>query len=160
MIVAFDHHVKRIVSPAPMSTHRKHQQAVSPSPRVQCARKHIKIEQEVSDEDDEIEVTAMQKAIKLEPHMPPAFHRLLHTVSLPFTSLVSTLCLPLPSPSPAASSSHLCLSSPSFNSCLTSSSLFPPPSLLYSMQSSTASSSSLASPSSLLVFPISFLDKD
>ncbi|KAJ7743075.1 hypothetical protein B0H14DRAFT_3514947 [Mycena olivaceomarginata] len=42
--------------------------------------------------------------------MPPAYRRCPPAVSLPFASLVaSTSRLPLPSPSPVASSSHLCL---------------------------------------------------
>ncbi|KAJ7871892.1 hypothetical protein B0H14DRAFT_2570615 [Mycena olivaceomarginata] len=36
-----------------------------------CARKHIKVKHEVSD--DEIEVSAVCKVVKLEPHMPPAY---------------------------------------------------------------------------------------
>jgi hypothetical protein len=157
MIAAFGHLVKRIVSPTPVSTHRKHQRAASPSPRVQRAHKNTKVEHEASDEDDDIEVSAVRKLIKLEPCTPPAYRRLPPAASL----VASTLRLPLPSFSPVASSSCLCLSSPSFNSHLVSSSPFPsPPSLLYSTHSSTTSSSLLASPSSSSVFPISFVDKD
>ncbi|KAJ7312427.1 hypothetical protein DFH08DRAFT_822165 [Mycena albidolilacea] len=165
MVAAFSHLVKRVISPAPASTRRKR----SPSPSVQHARKHIKVKHDSSD--DEIEVSAVRKLIKLEPHTPPAYRRLPPAVSPPFTSLVaSTSRLPLPSPSPVASSLRLRLSPPSFDSRLVSSSPFPsPPSLLYSthsstpsssMHSSTPSSSSLASPGSSSAFPISFIDKD
>jgi hypothetical protein len=162
MIAAFGHLVKRIVSPALASTHRKRQRAASPSPRVQRAHKNTKVEHEASDEDDEIEVSAVCKLIKLEPRTPPAYRRLPPAASPPFASLVaSTSRLPLPSFSPVASSSRLRLSSPSFNSRLASSSPFPsPPSLLYSTHSSTTSSSLLTSPGSSSVFPISFVDKD
>jgi hypothetical protein len=156
MVAAFSHLVKRVISPAPASTRRK----CSPSPSVQHARKHIKVKHNSSD--DEIEVSAVRKLIKLEPHTPPAYRRLPPAVSPPFASLaVSTSHLLLLSPSPVASSSRLRLSLPSFDSRLASSSPFPsPPSLLYSMHSNTPSSSSLASPGSSSVFPISFIDKD
>ncbi|KAJ7343897.1 hypothetical protein DFH08DRAFT_962042 [Mycena albidolilacea] len=156
MVAAFSHLVKRVISPAPASARRKR----SPSPSVQRARKHIKVEHEVSD--DEIEVSAVRKVIKLEPHTPTAYRRLPPAVAPPFASLgASTSRLPALSPSLVASSSRLRLSSPLFDSRFASSSPFPsPPSLLYSTHSSTASSSSLASPGSSSVFPISFVDKD
>ncbi|KAJ7802248.1 hypothetical protein B0H14DRAFT_3781244 [Mycena olivaceomarginata] len=156
MVAAFSHLVKRVISPAPASARRKR----SPSPSVQRARKHIKVEHEVSD--DKIEVSAVRKVIKLEPRTPTAYRRLPPAVAPPFASLgASTSRLPALSPLPVASSSRLRLSSPSFDSRFASSSPFPsPPSLLYSTHSSTASSSSLASPGSSSAFPISFVDKD
>jgi hypothetical protein len=153
MVAAFSHLVKNIISPAPASTRCKH----SPSPSVQRARKHIKVEHEVSD--DEIEVSAVCKVVKLEPRTPPAYRYLPPAVSPPFASLVASTSRLL-SASPVASSSRLHMST-TFSSRLASSSPFPsPPSLLYSTASSTVSSSSLASPSSLSMFPISFVDKD
>ncbi|KAJ7301688.1 hypothetical protein DFH08DRAFT_827306 [Mycena albidolilacea] len=143
----------RVISPTPTSTHRK----CSPSPSIQRARKHIKVKHEVSD--DEIEVSTVRKVVKLELCTPPAYHYLPPAISPPFASLgasTSHLLTALP----VASSLHLRVSTP-FSSCLASSSTFPsPPSLLYSMASSTVSSSSFASPGSLSMFSISFVDKD
>ncbi|KAJ7896416.1 hypothetical protein B0H14DRAFT_2558314 [Mycena olivaceomarginata] len=155
MIAAFRHLIKNVLSPAPASTRHKRQQASSPSPSVQRARKHVKVKHEASDEDDEIEVSAIRKVIKLEPRTPPAYPRLRTPAFLP-----PAVAPPFASP-PVASSSRLRLPSPSFDSRFVSSSPFPsPPSLLYSTHSSTASSSSLASPGSSSAFPISFVDKD
>ncbi|KAJ7311517.1 hypothetical protein DFH08DRAFT_973951 [Mycena albidolilacea] len=152
MVAVFSHLVKNIISPAPASTRCKH----SPSLSVQRARKHFKVEHEVSY--DEIEVSAVRKVVKLELHMPPAYRYLPPAISPPFASLVvSTLCLL--SVSLVASSSRLRMSTP-FSLRLASSSPFPsPPSLLYFTASSTVSSL-LVSPGSLSMFPISFVDKD
>ncbi|KAJ7791317.1 hypothetical protein B0H14DRAFT_3500592 [Mycena olivaceomarginata] len=102
----------------------------------------------------------MQNTSSFEPRTPPAYRHLPPAVSPPFASLVAlTSRLPLLSASPVASGSRLRVSSP-FSSRLALSSPFPSlPSLLYSTGSSAVSSSSLASPGSLSVFPVSFVDK-
>ncbi|KAJ7731172.1 hypothetical protein B0H14DRAFT_3517909 [Mycena olivaceomarginata] len=137
MVAAFSHLVKRVISPAPR---------LRPPQTFSIPERPA----------------AVRKVIKLEPRMPTAYRRLPPAVAPPFASLgASTSRLPALSPSPVASSSRLRLSSPSFDSRFASSSPFPsPPSLLYSTCSSTASSSSLASPGSSSAFPISFVDKD